>query len=89
MAVEETKHDLMLKRVQVAIAILAGLASLVLGVYGINKAFFSPKEEPEKIVVVQQAPAAAPGDQIRSALDDVGATWIKKLGKPESSESPQ
>lgn len=35
--VEETKHDLLLKRVQVTIAILGGLTALLLGVYNLKK----------------------------------------------------
>ena len=92
MAAEETKRDLFLKRMQVTIAILGGIAALILGVYNINKNIFN-KEEPMKptTIVVQQAPqpspqtqAPAPGAQIGSALDEVGASWIKKLGKIKS-----
>ncbi len=78
MAAEETKHDLLLKRIQVTIAILAGLATLVLGVYNVNKTFFN-KAEP----VAAPAPAAPEKDPIRSALEETGASWIKKLGKTD------
>ena len=77
-AAEETKHDLLLKRIQVTIAILAGLATLILGAYNVKKTFFS---KPEPVVV--SAPAAPEKDPIRSALEETGASWIKKLGKTE------
>ena len=41
MAVEETKHDLLLKRIQITVAILAGLATLTLGIYNVKKNIFS------------------------------------------------
>ena len=75
MAVEETKHDLFLKRAQVTVAILAGLATLVLGIYNIKKNLFS-KETPEaKQVVVAQEPAKI--NPLRSALEDAGASLIR------------
>ena len=92
MAVEETKHDLLMRRTQLVIAILVGITGLVLGVYNIKKNILSKQEPPaQPTIVVQQAPQAqapAPGGQIRSALDEVGSEWIKKLGKVKS-ESPQ
>ena len=78
MAVEETKHDLWLKRIQITIAILAGLATLILGVYNVKKNVFSKKESAETPPVVASRPPDSP---IKSALEDVGASWIKKLGK--------
>ena len=41
--VEETKHDLLLKRVQITIAILAGLTTLIIGIYNVKKSVFSEK----------------------------------------------
>ncbi len=38
--VEETKHDLLLKRAQITIAILAGTATLIVGVYNAKKVIF-------------------------------------------------
>ena len=40
MGAEETKHDLFLKRVQITIAILAGIATLVVGIYNAKKVIF-------------------------------------------------
>ena len=77
MTVEETKHDLWLKRIQITIAILAGLATLIIGIYNV-KNIFSKKEPVETPPVVAQRPPESP---IKSALEDVGASWIKKLGK--------
>lgn len=37
---EETKHDLLLKRVQITIAILAGITTLMIGVYNVKKNIF-------------------------------------------------
>ena len=38
---EETKHDLFLKRIQITIAILAGVTTLILGVYNVKRNVFS------------------------------------------------
>lgn len=38
---EETKHDLYLKRIQVILAILAGLAAVILGFYNVKKNVFT------------------------------------------------
>ena len=43
MGAEETKHDVRLKRVQVTIAILAGMATLAVGVYNIKHTIFGKK----------------------------------------------
>jgi len=75
---EETKHDLFLKRAQVIIAILGGLAALILGIYNVKKDVLSKKKPEETPRVVVQKSEASP---IKSALEDVGASWIKKLGK--------
>ena len=77
---EETKHDLMLKRVQVIIAILGGLAALILGIYNVKKDVLSKKNPETPPPVIVQKNADSP---IKSALEDVGASWIKKLGKAE------
>ena len=75
---EETKHDLYLKRIQVIIAILGELAALILGIYNVKKDVLSKKKPEETPRVVAQSPEKSP---IKSALEDVGASWIKKLGK--------
>ena len=80
MTVEETKHDLWLKRVQITIAILAGLATLILGVYNVKKNIFSKKDSAEAPQVIVQRPQESP---LKSALEETGAAWIKKLGKAE------
>ncbi len=42
MGIEESRHDLWLKRAQVTIAILAGVTTLVIGVYNVKKSMFTP-----------------------------------------------
>jgi hypothetical protein len=42
MAVEETKHDLLLKRAQITIGILAALTTLIIGAYNVKKTLFAP-----------------------------------------------
>jgi len=88
MTVEETKHDLWLKRVQITIAILAGLATLILGIYNVKKNIFSNKEAEQAPPPVVQKSEGSP---IKSALEETGAAWIKKLGTPksQSGESTQ
>lgn len=76
MGAEETRHDLTLKRIQATIAILAGIATLVLGVYNIKRTVFAP-HVPE----TASRPAAHP---IRAAVEEVGASWIKDFGRPRN-----
>lgn len=87
MVAEETRHDLLLKRIQITIAILAGLATLILGVYNINKTFFAkPEPAPAAVPVAPTVHEPKPGDQLRGALEEAGASWIKKkLGSSEST----
>jgi hypothetical protein len=77
MTAEETKHDLWLKRIQITIAILAGLATLILGVYNVKKTVFAKPEPMKPPPLVQPNPDSP----IKSALEEAGASWIKKLGK--------
>ena len=82
MPAEETKHDLFLKRVQVTVAILGGLATLISGAYNIKKNLFSKEQAPEikPVVVLQQAPPAKESP-IKAALEDAGASWIRKAAQ--------
>ncbi len=158
---EDSKQDQLLKRAQVTIAILAGLATLIVGVYNAKKVMFpetagrgeislivrTPDGRPvhnaqvellstsnallssddtdsdgsetkkdieagnyilkvsaggyePQIIPVQVAAkktaqirlalrplATAQAAPIRSAIQDVGASWISKLGKPKSDET--
>lgn len=42
MAADESKNDLLLKRIQVTVAILAALTTLIVGAYNVKKTFFAP-----------------------------------------------
>ena len=75
---EESKHDKILHRTQVILAILGALVGLVVGIYNVKKAM---KPEPPPTVVVQAPAHSAPGGDIKSALDEAGASWIRKLAK--------
>ena len=86
MAVEETKRDLWLKRTQITIAILAGLATLILGIYNVKKNIFSKEDSQAPASIVAQKPEASP---LKSALEETGAAWIKKLGTPKSGDTEQ
>ena len=77
MSPEETKHDLMLKRLQITFAILASLVAVIAGIYNLKKSYF---EKPEKAEAAPP-PAPAQSDKLRSALEDVGASWIESLKK--------
>ena len=84
--VEETKHDLFLKRIQILIAILVGVASLILAIYNIKKtATEKPASQANFQPAPVQPPPPQPGEHIRSALDEAGAAWIKKLAKTDDS----
>ena len=78
MPVEETKHDLLLKRVQIVIAILGGLAALAVGVYNVKKSYF---EKPAEVVAPPPPPQQS--DKLRSTLEDVGASWLETLKKKQ------
>ena len=80
MGVEETKHDLWLKRVQVFIAILGGLAALAVGIYNVRKSYFEKPAE----VAAPPPPPAQQSDKLRSTLEDVGASWLETLKKKQS-----
>ena len=82
MGIEETKHDLLLKRVQVIVAILAGLTAFAVGVYNVKKTYF------EKPVPVATPPPPPPAqqDKLRSALEDVGASWLETLKKKQADQ---
>ncbi len=71
MSENESKRDAMLKRAQIIIGVLAGLTTLIVGAYNVKNIFF---KKPEPV------PVAAPSsDKIKSAVEEVGASWIKKL----------
>ena len=74
MAVEETKHDLLLKRVQIVLAIVGSMIAIAVGGYNVKKTFFEKPAPPPK-------PPPAKTDKIRSALEDVGASWLETLKK--------
>ena len=71
-----------LKQAQVWVAILAGLVTFIVGAYNTKNIFFS-KKEPEVVVPEKPKP-----DPIRSSIEEVGATWIKKMGMPKT-QSPE
>ena len=75
-------RDQKLKRVQLWIAVLAGMATFVVGAYNIKNIFFSKKaaEAPEPVVVKVRP------NPLRAAVEDVGASWIKELGTPKQKE---
>ena len=164
MGIEETKHDLLLKRAQVTVAILVGLASLVVALYNVKTNVFSDKSpgkisvtivsqerqavsgarveflnsqsaivlstqtdtngqctgegltpgsytvrvshqgfEPElatvgvsarkttdaALVLRALSQGQAPASPIKSALEEAGASWIKKISQASSKETPQ
>ncbi len=79
MGVEETKHDLMLKRVQITLAILGSLIALIVGIYNFKKTVL---EKPTQQEMPKMPPPPPPReDKLRSALEDVGASWIQELKK--------
>lgn len=154
----ESKNDVLLKRVQVTIAILAGLATLIVGVYNVRKNLFAGNGNIVAIIRSDKGPAIAganvdlynaqnallnaseadregryeskdveagtyilkvtaagfepqvatvyvkekrntelqltlrsgsgrQGAPLQSALEEVGASWIQKLGKAKPAES--
>ena len=75
MLIEETKHDLMLKRIHIALAILGSLIALIIGGYNLKKTMF------EKPAPPPPPPPPAESSKLRSALEDVGASWLESLKK--------
>ena len=76
MGAEETKHDLLLKRVNITIAILGGLLAVAVGFYNVRKAYFEKPAPPPP-------PPPAQSDKLRSAIEDVGASWLQTLKKKD------
>ena len=74
-----TLPDKTLQKIQLWVAILAGTVTFIVGAYQTKNIFF-PKKEVSPAVT--PSPNSSP---IRSAVEDVGAEWIKKWGKPKSS----
>ena len=79
MPIEETKHDLVMKRINLIIAILGGIAALAVGVYNVKKSYFEKPVE----VVAPPPPQQQQPDKLRSALEDVGASWLETLKKKQ------
>ncbi len=59
MGIEETKHDLLLKRIQITIGILSGIVALSVGLYNVKKSFFSENGPGEIVVQVKAATGQA------------------------------
>ncbi len=76
MGAEETKHDLLLRRIQIALAILGSLLAVAVGAYNVKKTYFEKPAPPPP-------PPPAQSDKIRSALEDVGASWLQTLKKKD------
>ena len=83
---EESKHDVLLKRIQILLAIIAGIITVILGAYNIKKNLFS-KDQPEAVVVApppQVESVPRPGAKLQSALEDAGVSWIQNLKKTKT-----
>ena len=74
-------QEKILQRAQVWVAILAGTVTFIIGAYNTKNIFF-PKKEESPTVTSSRDPSP-----VRSAVEDVGAEWIRKLGRPQSSTS--
>ena len=80
MSENETKHEIMLKRAQLVIGVLAGLTTLIIGVYNVKNIFV---KKPEPVKVAAPPPPSYQSEKLRSAVEEVGASWIKKLASKE------
>ena len=76
MGAEETKHDLLLKRINITVAIVGGLLAVAVGVYNVRKSYFEKPAPPPP-------PPPAQSDKLRSTLEDVGASWLETLKKKD------
>ena len=71
------KIEILLKRAQLWIGILAGITTLTIGVYNVKNIFF---KKPEPIHTAPPPPKPIyQSEALRSAVEEVGASWIKKL----------
>lgn len=74
----ESKQDILLRRIQIVLASLAALVSLVVGIYSFRN--MTKSEPPPPPPPPQQSQF---GNQIGSALEEAGASWIRKVAKPK------
>ena len=84
--VEETKHDLWLKRTQIVLAIIAGVITVIIGAYNLKKNVFS-KSEPVPAPAPVHVEEPQHGEKLKSALEDVGASWLEGLKKKSDNSS--
>ncbi len=70
MGVEETKHDLMFKRIQLTIAILVGIVSLSVGLYNVKHTFFA-KKGPGNVSLRIRTPQGQPAPQATIEISKV------------------
>ncbi len=73
MSEETTKHEQFLKKINLWVAVLAGITTLIVGAYNVKNIFF--KKEPAPVKVVERDSSSA----LREAVEEVGASWIKEL----------
>lgn len=80
MANVDNKQEQLLKKIQLYVAVLAGITTLIVGIYNVKNIFF---KKPEPVKAAQ--PAAS--DAIRDAVEEVGAAWIKELASPKKDNN--
>lgn len=80
MTESDSKQEKLLKKVQLYLAVLAGITTLIVGIYNVKNIFF---KKPEPVKVVQPAAPSA----IREAVEEVGAAWLKELASPKKDKS--
>lgn len=73
MGEKSIQREEFLKKVNLWVAVLAGLTTLIVGTYNVKKIFFS-KPEPVPVKVERTSSGA-----LREAAEEVGASWLKEL----------
>ena len=69
----DSPRDILLRRIQIFLGILAAVISISVGIYNFKKAS-APEPAP---------PPNVQGRELTSALEEVGADWIRKVAKPK------
>ena len=77
-----THKEQSLKRFQLWLAIIVGIISFVVAAHNFKNIYFNKKSPDQATVQPAAQPTPSP---LRSAVEEVGASWVKKFGSPRTT----